>query len=71
MDDRTREELRIRLSITLAMLPTGLRRDLGERLTSKKDPAIDAIVEALIDAVEQNFRVNAKPVSAVQKPLRY
>mgnify|MGYP001826503670 FL=1 len=71
MNKEAREELRIRLSITLAMLPKQVRRDLGERLTSRKDPAIDTIVEALIAAVEQNFEIDVKPHSAVQPPVLY
>jgi hypothetical protein len=71
MNSRTREELRIRLSITLAMLSPGVRRDLAERLTSRKDPAIDIVVEAIVSALEQDFHIEIKPHSAVQPPVRY
>ncbi|HSM40615.1 MAG TPA: hypothetical protein VK862_07680 [Afifellaceae bacterium] len=71
MNSCTREELRIRLSITLAMLPSQVRRDLAERLTSRKDPAIDTVVGAVIAALEQDFHIEIKPHSAVQPPVRY
>jgi hypothetical protein len=71
MNPQDREELRIHLSIALVMLPKPVRLGLGERLTSKKDPAVDAIVEVLIAAVERNFEITVKPHSAVQPPLHY
>ena len=71
MNNRTREELRIRLSITLAMLPPRVRRDLAERLTSRKDPAIDTVVEVVIAALEHDFHIEIRPHSAVQPPVRY
>ena len=71
MNHRTREELRIHLSITLALLPKPVRRDLGERLTSKKDLAINAIVEALIAAIDRHFDIEARETSPVRPPIRY
>ena len=71
MNSSTREELRIRLSITLAMLPMAVRRNLAERLTSRKDPAVDVIVEAVIATLEHDFHIEIKPHSAVQPPVRY
>ena len=71
MNKEAREELRIRFTITLTMLPKQVRNDLGERITSKKDPAVAAIVEALIAALERDFEVDARPHSAVRPRINY
>ena len=60
MDARTREQLRIVVSVALALVPRALRRDFSEKLTSKVDPAKAAIAERVVEAVETHFAVEEK-----------
>ena len=61
MDGKTREQLRIVVSVALALVPRALRRDYSEKITSKVDPAKAAIAERGIDAVDKHFTVEEKP----------
>jgi hypothetical protein len=68
MDARTREQLRIVLSVTLALVPRWVKRDWAERIIAKSDSAKAQIVDRLITEVDRHFEVTEKPPKPVQPP---
>ena len=69
MDARTREHLRVILSIALALVPRRIRKDWAERVTAKTEPAKAEIVDRLIAGIEQYFDVEHKPDVPAGPPM--
>ncbi len=69
MDAGTRENLRVILSVALAMVPRRIRKDWAERVTAKTQPAKAKIVDRLIAGIDQQFDVEKKPDVPVGPPL--
>ena len=65
MDDRTREQLRIAISVTLALVPRHLKRGLAERIIAKSDPAKAEIVRRIVSELDRGFVIEAKPAAPI------
>ena len=61
MDSTVRERLRLSLAIALALLPRWVKHDFAKRGEPQHGRAKDAIVEAVLGAVDQDFEVGEKP----------
>ena len=71
MDDRTREGLRIRLSVALSLASKQVKRDLCEKVTAKTAPANAAIIEALLVEIEAHFGVTMNEDGPVRPSMQY
>jgi len=60
MDASTREQLRIALSVTLALVPRHLKRDLAERIIAKSDPAKAEIVRRIVAELDRGLVIATK-----------
>ena len=60
MDSAIRERLRLSLAIALALLPRWVKHDFGKRSEPQHGRAKDAIVEAVLGAVDGDFEVREK-----------
>ena len=61
MNTKTREHLRVILSVALALVPKRMRKNWNERVTAKTEPAKAEIVDRLIAGIDQHFDVEKKP----------
>ena len=69
MEARTREQLRVILSVALALVPKRIKKDWAERVTAKTQPAKAEIVDRLIAGIDQHFDVEKKPDVPAGPPL--
>ncbi len=69
MNARTREHLRVILSVALALVPKRIRKDWNERVTAKTEPAKTEIVDRLIAGIDQHFDIKPKPDVPAGPPL--
>ena len=61
MNDDAISHLRIIISVALAMVPRGTRREYSEKLLIRSDPAKAAITDRVAEAVLQHFTIDWKP----------
>ena len=60
MESSIRERLRLTLAIALSLLPKWAKHDFGRRSEPQHGRAKDAMVDALVEAIEQDFDVGDK-----------
>jgi hypothetical protein len=68
MNGRTPEQLRIILSVALALVPRHVRRDFADRVIAKTDPAKAEIVARLASELNRHFVIEEKPQRPVEPP---
>ncbi len=69
MNTKTREHLRVILSVALSLVPKRIRKDWNERVTAKTQPAKAEIVDRLLAGIDQQFDVEKKPDVSAGPPL--
>ena len=69
MRHSVRDHLRLIITIALALVKRKHRRDYSERITSRSDPAIQAIALRISEAVMRHFDVEIKPDRSIGPPL--
>ena len=60
MESVIRERLRLTLSIALSLLPRWAKHDFGHRAEPQHGRAKEAMVDALVEALERDFEVDDK-----------
>ncbi len=69
MRHSVRDHLRLIITIALALVKRKHRRDYSEQITSRSDPAIQAIALRISEAVLRHFEVDRKPDRTIGPPL--
>ena len=62
MAEDIKQRLRVIVSVALALVPRGVRRQYSEKLTLTADVAKDKIAEAITESVSQSFDMTERPV---------